>query len=83
MSISESEALAIAEEAAKRALAARPAPASVNLKQAGEILGVKWRKARDLLAEEGISPGPSGLYRIEDVWRLRGPTAGPTKITSS
>jgi len=79
MAISESEALAIAEEAAKRALAARPAPSCVSLTDAAEILSVSRPTARRMLRDAGLAPNASGKYRIEDIWRVRGPTEGPTK----
>lgn len=76
--ISEPEALAIAEEAAKRALAARPVPSCVSLTDAAEILSVSRPTAKRMLRAAGITPNAGGKYRIEDVWRVRGPTAGPT-----
>jgi len=79
MAISESEALAIAEEAARRALAARPVPSCVTLSDAAEILSVSRHTARRMLREAGILPNAAGKYRIEDIWRLRGPIFGPTK----
>lgn len=73
MAISESEALAIAEEAARRALAARPVPSCVSLTDAAEILSVSRPTARRMIFAAGIGPNTSGKYRIEDIWRIRGP----------
>lgn len=78
MGISESEALEIARRAAELALASRPAPSCVTLGQAAEILEVSRPTARRMLAQAGISANAGGKYRIEDVWRARGPTEGPT-----
>lgn len=72
MTISESEALAIAIRAAEIALAARPAPSCVTLTDAAEILCVSRPTARRMLQEAGISANTAGKYRIEDVWRARG-----------
>jgi len=58
MAITESEALAIAEEAARRALAARPVPSCVSLTDAAEILAMR------MLREAGVSPNAAGKYRI-------------------
>lgn len=82
MAITESEALAIAEEAAKRALAARPVPSCVTLTNAAEMLSVSRPIARRVLREAGIMPNASGRYRIEDIWRARGPISGPTSSTT-
>jgi hypothetical protein len=82
MAITESEALAIAEEAARRALAARPTPSCVNLTDAAEILSVSRPTARRMLRETGLMPNAGGKYRIEDVWRVRGPISGPTERVS-
>ena len=76
--ISEKEALEIARRAAKMALAERPVPAYVTLTDAAEVLGVSRPTARRMLARAGISANPGGKYRIEDVWRARGPTGSPT-----
>lgn len=78
MAISEPEALAIAEEAARRALAARPVPSCVSLTDAAELLSVSRPTAKRMLRAAGVSPNASGKYRIEDVWRVRGPISGPT-----
>lgn len=78
MGISESEALEIARKAAELALASRPVPSCVTLTDAAEILGVSRPTARRMLALAGISPNAGGKYRIEDVWRARGPTGSPT-----
>lgn len=78
MAISEPEALAIAEEAARRALAARPVPSCVSLTDAAEILSVSRPTAKRMLRAAGIEPNTGGKYRIEDVWRVRGPTVSPT-----
>lgn len=83
MSISESEAMAIAEEAAKRALAARPTPSCVTLTDAAEMLDVSRPTARRMLREAAIMPNAGGKYRIEDVWRVRGPISGPTERSSA
>lgn len=72
MAITESEAMAIAEEAARRALAARPTPSCVTLTDAAEILSVSRPTARRMMREVGIMPNAGGKYRIEDVWRVRG-----------
>lgn len=82
MSITESEALAIAEEAARRALAARPTPSCVSLTDAAEILSVSRPTARRMLREATIMPNAAGKYRIEDIWRVRGPISGPTERAS-
>lgn len=82
MAISEPEALAIAEEAAKRALAARPVPSCVTLTDAAEILNVSRPTARRMLSAAGVSPNAGGKYRIEDVWHVRGPILGPTRSIS-
>lgn len=78
MAITESEALAIAEEAAKRALAARPAPSCVTLTDAAEMLSVSRPTARRMLRDAGAAANAAGKYRIEDVWRARGPISGRT-----
>ena len=83
MSISESEALAIAQRAAEHALAARPVPSCVTLTDEAEILAVSRPTARRMLASAGISANAGGKYRIEDVWRVRGPTEGPTRLRSA
>lgn len=80
--ISEKEALEIARKAAELALAARPAPSCVTLTDAAEVLGVSRRTARRMLAAAGISANTGGKYRIEDVWRARGPISGPRSIAS-
>lgn len=72
MAITEPEALAIALEAARRALAARPTPSCVSLTDAAEILTVSRPTARRMLSEAGIARNAAGKYRIEDVWRVRG-----------
>lgn len=82
MAITESEALAIAEEAARRALAARPTPSCVSLTDAAEILSVSRPTARRMLREAGITTNAAGKYRIEDIWRVRGPIAGRTEPAS-
>ena len=82
MAITESEALAIAEEAARRALAARPTPSCVTLSDAAEILSVSRPTARRMLREGKVMPNSAGKYRIEDIWRMRGPIAGPTDCAS-
>jgi hypothetical protein len=58
MAITESEALAIAEEAARRVLAARPTPSCVSLTDAAEMLGFGYREA---VAE----PHMTKKYRLE------------------
>ena len=78
MGISESEALEIARRAAELALAARPVPSCVTLTDAAEIMGVSRPTARRMLAVAGISANAGGKYRIEDVWRARGPIGSPT-----
>jgi hypothetical protein len=78
MSITESEALAIAEEAARRVLAARPTPSCVSLTDAAEMLECSRPTARKRLREAGAKPNALGKYPIEDVWRVRGPISGPT-----
>lgn len=78
MSITEAEALEIARRAAELALAARPAPSCVTLTDAAEMLGVSRPSARKMLREAGIMANAVGKYRIEDVWRARGPTSGHT-----
>jgi hypothetical protein len=83
MAITESEALAIAEEAARRALAARPTPSCVSLTDAAEILSVSRPTARRMLREATIMPNAAGKYRIEDIWRVRGPISGPTERSSA
>ena len=80
--ISEKEALEIARRAAELALAARPVPSCVTVTDAAEILGVSRRTARRMLATAGISANGGGKYRIEDVWRVRGPISGPRGIPS-
>jgi hypothetical protein len=79
VSISESEALEIARRAAELALAARPVPSCVTLTDAAQILDVSRPTARRMLREAGISANSAGKYRIEDVWRARGPTEGPMR----
>jgi hypothetical protein len=73
MAITESEALAIATEAARQALAARPTPSCVSLTDAAEILSVSRPTARRMLREASVAPNAAGKYRIEDIWRVRGP----------
>jgi hypothetical protein len=82
MAITESEALAIAEEAARRVLAARPVPSCVNLTDAAEMLEVSRPTARKMFRGAGIATNAAGKYRIEDVWRVRGPISGPTDRSS-
>lgn len=82
MAITESEALAIAETAARIALAARPTPSCVTLTDAAEILSVSRPTARRMLREAKVMPNAGGRYRIEDVWRVRGPISGPTERAS-
>lgn len=72
MAITESEALAIAVRAAELALAARPAPSTLTLGQAAEVLSVSRPTARRMLTLAGIERNAGGRYRIEDVWRVRG-----------
>lgn len=79
MGISEAEALAIARRAAELALAGRPAPSMVTLGQAAEILSVSRPTARKMLRWQA---NEIGRYPIEAVWRLRGPTGGPTERAS-
>lgn len=52
--ITEAEVLAIAVRAAEIALAARPAPSTVNLGQAAEVLNVSRPTARRVLTAAGI-----------------------------
>lgn len=54
MAITESEALAIAEEAARRALAARPVPSCVSLTDAAEILCVSRPRATGCARSKAI-----------------------------
>lgn len=77
--ISESEAMAIARRAAEEVLARRPVPSCVTLGQAAEMLEVSRPTARRMLRAVGAVPNAGGKYRIEEVWRARGPTEGPTK----
>jgi excisionase family DNA binding protein len=77
--ISEAEALEIARRAAELALACRPVPSNLTLSQAAEVMGVSRPTARRMLAAAGISANVGGKYRIEDVWRARGPISGPTR----
>lgn len=79
MTISESEALAIAIRAAEIALAARPAPSTITLGQAAEVLGVSRPTARRMLRGAGIFVNAGGKYRIEDVWRARGALPAPVR----
>lgn len=81
--ISEKEALEIARRAAELALASRPVPSCVTLSDAAEVLCVSRATARRMLREAGVRPNAGGKYRIEDVWRARGPTEGPTERARS
>jgi methylthioribose-1-phosphate isomerase len=80
--LTEREARAVAIAAAEEVLARRPVPSCVTLGQAAEMLEVSRPTARRMLQAADAVQNAGGKYRIEDVWRARGPTEGPTKRAS-
>jgi len=77
--LTEQEARRVAIAAVEEVLARRPMPSCVTLSQAAEMLEVSRPTARRMLRAAGVMANDGGKYRIEDVWRARGPTAGPTR----
>ena len=77
--LTEQEARQVAIAAVEEVLARRPVPSCVTLGQAAEILEASRPTARRMLRAAGVVPNEGGKYRIEDVWRARGPTSGPTR----
>jgi len=65
--LTRNDVMQIAETAVQIALAKRPAPSSVSLCQAAEILGI----SRQTAAKLNLRVGKNGKIPIEDVWAAR------------